>query len=365
MLFFQAGWDFPIRLFCASMQRMNLKVRISLFRLLPVALLLAGLAGCGDPRPPKEQQRDRVVLQTDWFPQPEHGGFYQALARGYYAEAGLDVTILPGGPNAMTTQKVLKGTAHFAMNRADTIYSLVTRDVPVVMVMATLQHDPQALMLHADNPVERFSELDGKTVMAVPGLAWIRWLEAKYAIRLNIIPHDFGIERFLNDKAFIQQCLLTNEPYYVRLAGLEPKVLPLRDSGFDPYHGIYCLQRFAESHPDVVRRFVLASVRGWRDFILNDPAPALKLIAQSNPKMNQGFMRFSYDAMRSGQLVTGDDPSGSLVGNLDPARMEALIAEMQSLGLVDTEEKGRGTADQRPASSVQRPPWYTREFLPH
>lgn len=309
------------------------------------------LVGCGRAGPGEQTGTlpDRVVLQTDWFPQPEHGGFYQALARGFYEEAGLEVEILPGGPNAMSTQKVLRGTAHFAMNRADMVFSLASRGVPVRMVMSTLQHDPQAVMLHAENPVNRLEDLDGATVMAVPGLTWIKWLEARYSIRLKIIPHDFGIERFLNDPGFIQQCLVTNEPFYVRQAGVEAKVLPLRESGFDPYHGIYCLDSFAEANPDVVRRFVHASIRGWRDYILNDPAPALRMISALNPKMSPGFMEFSHGALRSENLVTGEDPTGARVGRLEPARLEALAREMKSLGLV--EEDGPSA-------------WYTTEFLP-
>lgn len=319
-----------------------------------LALLVAGLAmtGCGreDGGSAAPSSSFRVVLQTDWFAQPEHGGFYQALAKGYYEEAGLEVEILQGGPNAMTTQKVLKGTAHFAMNRADTIYGLATRGVGIVMVMATLQNDPQALLLHASNPINSFHGLDGQRVMAVPGLAWIRWLEARYGIKMEILPHDFGLQRFIQDPEFIQQCLLTSEPFHALQAGVETKVLPLRESGFNPYHGVYCLNSFAEEHPDVVARFVAASIRGWRDFALGDPAPALALIAEANPRMNAEFMDFSYRAMLRHALITGDDPHGGLVGQLDPARMEGLVEEMRRLGLIDTDEEP-------PA------PWYSTRFL--
>jgi NitT/TauT family transport system substrate-binding protein len=321
-----------------------------------VRLLMAALpafAGCGDAAREARSQEDgriAVVLQTDWFPQPEHGGFYQALARGFYAEAGLDVTILPGGPNSMSVQKVLKGGAHFAMNRADTVYQLATRNVPIVMVMATLQHDPQAILLHADSPVRSLADLDGRRVMAVPGLAWIRWLEARYGIRMDIIPHDFGMERFISDPDFIQQCLLTNEPFYMRQAGVAVKVLPLRESGFDPCHGIYCLDQFAREHPDTVARFVAASVRGWRDFILGDPAPGFALIAARNPKMTPEFMAFSHATLRDQALVTGSEPGGSLVGWLDPARMAAMAREMRELRLVEP--------DSAPAHD-----WYTTRFL--
>ena len=311
------------------------------------------LTGCSEESPGNVAGKGLVpvTLQTDWFPQAEHGGFYQALAKGYYADAGLDVTILPGGPNAMSTQKILKGSAQFAMNRADTIYSLARRDVPILMVMATLQHDPQGLLLHASNPIDSFEELDGERVMAIPGLAWISWIEAKYGISLDIIPHDFGIERFLNDESFIQQCLITNEPFYVMQAGITPRVMPLRESGFDPYHGIYCLREYAAENDAVVARFVEASILGWKDFILNDPEPAFGMIAERNPKMSREFMNFSRDSMRAANLVTGEADGGSQVGDLDPERMQALVAEMQLLGLVEESPQPNG-------------PWYTIRYLP-
>jgi NitT/TauT family transport system substrate-binding protein len=317
-----------------------------------LAAFLALLAGCGvqDEGPSAaDEALVRVVLQTDWFPQPEHGGFYQALAKGYYREAGLDVEILPGGPNAMSVQKVLKGTAHFAMNRADTIYQLTVRGAPLLMVMATLQHDPQAILLHADDPADSLGDLDGRRVMAVPGLSWIKWIEAKYDIQLDILPHDFGMDRFLSDPRFIQQCLLTNEPFYMRRAGADVKVLPLSDSGFDPYHGIYCLREFAAAQPEVVARFVAASIRGWSDFILNDPAPALARIAELNPKMTPEFMAFSVETLRTRRLVTGRDSEQPQVGRIDPRRMRAMASEMRELGLVEGEPAARD--------------WFTTRFL--
>ena len=336
-------FDFPMIRFFRGFKRYRPGITLTL-----ALVLVVGWIGCS----PGSQRGGGipVVLQTDWFPQPEQGGFYQALAKGYYQEAGLDVRILPGGPNAMSTQKVLKGTAHFAMNRADTIYSLFKREVPILMVMATLQHDPQALLLHQENPINSLAELDGQRVMAVPGLSWIRWLEAKYDLQLEIIPHDFGLQRFLHDPSFIQQCLLTNEPFYVRQAGVVPKVLPLRESGFDPYHGIYCLQSYAAANPDVVRRFVEASMRGWKDYILGDPSPAFALIAERNPKMNRPFMAFSYAAMKADHLVTGDSEDGGQIGRIDSRRMRSLVNELHQLGIVEGPEE-------------TTPSWYTERFL--
>ncbi len=319
------------------------------YAVLTLIVLLLLNSGCRKETAAHQRHLDRVVLQTDWFAQPEHGGFYQALAKGYYADEGLDVTILQGGPNAMSTQKILKGSAHFAMHRADAICLMTERGIDVQMVMATLQHDPQGIMLHDSNPITSFEQLDGVRIMAVPGLSWIKWVEAKYGIELDIIPHDFGLQRFLNDETFIQQCLVTNEPFYAKLAGADPRVMLLRDTGFDPYHGIYCLTRLVEKQPGLVRRFVRASIRGWRDFILGDPAPAMQLIRERNPRMTEAFMQYCYDAMVAGQLVTGDDKSGSHVGMLETSRLDRIEAALQETGLIEGEKR---YGEQ----------WYTTEF---
>lgn len=325
-------------------------------------LAFAVLAGCSDRSDPASASgasADRpgsdtlqsVTVQTDWFPQPEQGGLYQALARGFYEEAGLDVTLLPGGPNSMGVQKVLRGRAQFAMHRADAIYLLHRREVPVVLVMATLQHDPQAILLHQQNPINSLPELDGATLMALPGLPWIDWLKAKYAIDFTVIPHDFGMERFLNDPTFIMQCLLTNEPFVVREAGARPKVLPLRESGFDPYHGLYCLRSFAENNPDTVRRFVQATLRGWKDFLHGDPRPAFDLIAERNSRMSSAFMRFSRGELIKRNLVTGKVSPDDQTGQLDPHRLTALVNDLHQLGLVD-------------GDPPQNHPWFSTRFLP-
>ena len=93
-------------------------------------LMLTALAGgCArqaeEPKPPAALRK--VVFQSDWFPQAEHGGFYQALVKGYYREAGLDVEILPGGPGAAIKLSVAKGTADFGMYRSDDVIVAASR----------------------------------------------------------------------------------------------------------------------------------------------------------------------------------------------------------------------------------------------
>lgn len=313
---------------------MNRIIKFAFSALCVLGFLLS--FGCERRQP--TQTLTPVTLQTDWFPQAEHGGFYQALAKGYYREAGLEVTILPGGPNSFSVRKILGGQAQFAMNRADTIYALSQKGIPVQMVMASLRNDPQALMLHPENPIESLAQLDGASVMAVPGLMWIRWLEAKFGIRLEILPHDYGMDRFLADPAFIQQCLITNEPFYLRQRGVEPKLLRLAETGFNPPHGIYALRSFLNEQPETAHAFITASIRGWEDFMLGDPSPAFELISQRNPKMTREFLLFSHGEMVANELVMPAN-APEATGQLSPTQLMSLAQELHLLGLIEGEIK--------------------------
>lgn len=299
-------------------------------------VVLALLAGCSRSElPGKAGEPIPVMLQTDWYAQAEHGGFYQAVATGLYRDAGLDVTINQGGPGAFGTQKVATGQTAFAIGRSDDVLLAVQQGLPLVIVSALMQHDPQALLLHADNPVSSFPELDGKTVMTTPGAAWVRFLEAKFKIRLNIVPLNYGLAQFMADRNFIQQCFITNEPYFVRKNGIEPKTLLISEAGYDPYRVIFTSQKFLREHPDVVLAFVAASARGWHDFLKGENRAAKALIRADNDKMDEAFIDFSVQVMNASRLVAGDPAAGEYIGKLKPERLQAQIKALADVGMLD------------------------------
>ena len=276
-----------------------------------------------------------VSLQTDWFAQPEHGGFYEALVKGYYRDAGLDVEIRQASPTTIVQQVVATGQADFGIGSSNDVLVAAGRGIPLVMVGALMQRDPQALMVHRESGIRSFKDLDGRKVMAVPGTPFIDVLEKIYGIRISVTPSDFGMARFLADKNFIQQCFVTNEPYYVSQHGADPEVLLISDSGFSPYRVWYARRSLLQEHPDIVRAFTAASIRGWSDYIAGDRAAANALIASLNPKMEPAFMDFSVQAMQKYRLVTGDPAAGEAVGRISRARLELLIRQIGSVGLLD------------------------------
>lgn len=277
----------------------------------------------------------QVRLQTDWFPQAEHGGFYQALAKGYYEEEGLAVALLPGGPGAHIKPKIVAEDAEFGMNPATDITIAVSRNLPLVMVGAYLQHDHQALLLHADSPVKSFSDLDGRTIIASPSLAWIQFLKKKYSITLKLHPVPYGLAQFMADKDSIRQCVITNEPYLAMQQGVRIRTLRLSEAGYDGYHVLFCRRDYARDNPEIVRAFVRASMRGWRDYVEGDPTPAHEMILERNSNMTGDFLNYSRREMIQKAIIAGDPAKGEFVGRFSRTRLAEIATMLHQTGLIE------------------------------
>ncbi len=302
-----------------------------------LAIMALGLLGpgCARPQNPVSPPALRTVtLQTDWFPQAEHGGFYQALAKGFYRDAGLAVELLPGGPGAGINLRVAKGQADFGMNRSDDLIVAASQGLPVVIVGAVLQHDSQVLLVHAASPVQVLEDLAGRTVTASIGMAWIPWLKKSRGIDFSLRPQTYGLVGFFGDPEAIQQGLVTNEPYLAREKGVAIRTLSLRTAGLDVYHTIFCRRELTRAEPGVVRAFVAASIRGWRDYLEGDPTPAHNLILERNAQMTRAFLEFSRDEMRVLGLVRGDTTLGEDIGRIDPQRIRDQIDKLSQLKIL-------------------------------
>jgi NitT/TauT family transport system substrate-binding protein len=308
--------------------------------LLPLVLLAAPGSACKrDAGPPATTQpgstRHKVILQTDWFPQAEHGGYYQALAKGFYAEAGLDVEIWPGGPGSGIKLKVARGDAHFGMLRSDDLILANGAGLPLVMVSATTQHDPQALMVHADSPVKTFKDLDGRTVIGNAAMVFYPYLEKKYGITIERRQNTYSLGEFLSNPNTIQQCLVTNEPFFAELHGRKVRTLLLASSGYDCYQVIFTRREMIRTSPEVVRAFVHASIRGWRDYLDRDPTPANALILKRNPEMTPALLKFSRDELIRHSFVRGDAAKGEDIGQLSRARLTEQMETLVNLKIMD------------------------------
>ncbi|ACB76840.1 ABC transporter substrate-binding protein [Opitutus terrae] len=303
-------------------------------RPLPLALTFLALALWmhGADRP-----LTKLTVQLDWMPEPEHGGFYQAQALGFFREEGLDVTLLPGGPNALVMPKVATGRAD--IGQADSTNTLLQQaeGLPVLQFAAVFQDDPSGLLVNAASSVHRFEDLQGKTIIARPEWAFLAFLEKKYQLKFAVVPQTFSVAAFLGNKEAIQQGYFIAEPHHIVKAGGEmPRFLSTWDAGFRAYAVLVTSRKFARDHPDALRAFVRAYLRGWRSYLEEDPTPAHAALKAANPSNTDEFMAFSRQKIIAEKLVTGRDASGGVtqIGRLDPARFDTQIRQLEELGIL-------------------------------
>ncbi len=290
-----------------------------------------------------------VALQTDWYPQPEHGGFYDAKMRGYYKDEGLEVTILPGGPYVNSAPEVTTGKVQFAMGSSDNTMQSIANGLPFVAVMATMQHDPQALMVHQDSPVHSFQDLDGHAVAVRVGVStYFDYLVKRYHLKnAREIPATYSVANFIQDPGYIQQIFVTSEPFFCRQAGVPVRTMLISETGYDPYRVVLTSRGFLAGHPEVVAKFVRASLRGWKDY-LQHPDDVNAAIAKLNPAMSVAQMQFSYEALRDQHFIDGGGPD---LGKFDPARWASMYQQLLDLKVLS-----------KPFDPTSA---YTVQFLPH
>ena len=290
-------------------------------------------AGCSH-KSQGENNLTKVVLQADWYPQPEHGGFFTALVKGYYKDEGLDLTIEPLGPYLSVEKQISSGAAQFGMGSSDRTLEAIADGQPLVAVAATMQKDPQGVMVRKDSPIHSFADLNGHTVAIKTGSTWWEYIEKRYQLNsVHEVPAMMNVANFVADPDYVQQAFATSEPFFAHKAGIETRVLLTSDAGYSPYRVMFTTRDFLQQHPDIVGKFVRASLRGWRDY-LNDPAPAHAMISRLNPALTPDWMQFSWQALRDGHFVAGDDPSGAQLGQMDPKRWQSMYEQLLDLKVI-------------------------------
>src|ERR1700726_1920772 len=258
--------------------------------LLPRALTVALVAVLVAIAPVSAQTLDKVSFGTNWVPEAEHGGFFQALADGTYKKYGLDVTIVPGGPNDNNRMLLIAGKLDFFM-AANTLMSFdaAANDVPVVTIAAIFQKDPQVFLTHPESKVTKLEELKPLTLfVSKEGISsYFQWLKSEYGFsEKNVRPYTFNPQPFIADQQSAMQGYVTSEPFAVeKAAKFKPNVILLADYGFNTYSTLIETRRdLIEKKPDLVQRFVDASTVGWYHYLYGDNAAGNAMIKKLNPE---------------------------------------------------------------------------------
>ena len=297
------------------------------------ALLLSAAPALG-------QQLDKVSFGTNWVAEAEHGGFYQAVADGTYAKYGLEVTIVPGGPQVNNRLLLLSRKIDFFMS-ANSLQSFdaVAQNIPTIAIAAIFQKDPQVFVTRPEPNIRKFEDLKNLTLfISSEGMAgYFRWMHTEFGFQENKVkPYTFNPQPFLADPKSAMQGYVTSEPYAVeKAAGFKPGVILLADHGFNAYSTLIETRReIVDKKPDLVQRFVDASIIGWYNYLYGDNSAGNAMIKKMNPEMTDELLGYSVAKMKEYGIVDSGDTLRDGIGAMSDARVASFFDKMVRAGVV-------------------------------
>lgn len=277
---------------------------------------------------------DKITFGTNWVAEAEHGGFFQAIADGTYRKYGLDVSIVSGGPNDNNRMLLIAGKIDFYM-AANTLMSFnaVANNVPLVAVAAIFQKDPQIFLMHPGSKVTRIEDLKPLTLfVSKEGMTgYFQWLKSEYGFgEKNVRPYTFNPQPFIASPQSAMQGYVTSEPFAVqKAAGFKPDVLLLADYGFNGYSTlIEAREDLIIKKPDLVQRFIDASIVGWYNYLYGDNSGANALIKKLNPEMTDELLAYSLARMKEFGIVDSGDTLKNGIGAMSDERVTSFFDKM-------------------------------------
>jgi NitT/TauT family transport system substrate-binding protein len=282
--------------------------------------------------------QEKVSFGTDWKAEAEHGGYYQAIATGIYRQHGLDVSLRQGGPQVNHAQLLAAGRLDFNLAPNSFVpLNFVRENIPMVAVAAIFQKDPSVLIAHPGQGNDTLAALKGKPIMIGSDTrigSWV-FLKSKFGYTDDQIrPYTFSVAPFLADPKAIQQGYLSSEPFTIESQGVKPVVLLLADAGYASYGSlIQTSDKLVQEKPDLVQRFVDASIEGWYSYLYGDPAPANELIKRDNPEMTDALLAYGIAKIKEYGIVDSGAAKSSGIGVMTEARWQDFFNAMAEAGV--------------------------------
>ena len=308
-----------------------MNIRPSLQTLAITALLVGATSGFS---------QEKVIFATNWKAQAGHGGFYQAVADGTYKRMGLDVEIQQGGPQANNRPLLAVGKIDFLMaGNLLLSFDNVKNGVPTVVVASIFQKDPQAIFAHPGQGYEKFSELTKAPVAFISKdgqFSFWQWMKAEHGFKdEQLKPYVFNVGPFLADKKSVQQGYSISEPISIKAqAGFDPVVHLLADNGFSTYSTtIETRADLVKNKPEMVQKFVDASLLGWYNYLYGDNKAANEMIKKANPEATDAGIAGSIELMKKLGIVDSGEALQNGIGAMSTARIKDFYDKMVKAGL--------------------------------
>lgn len=286
------------------------------------------------PPAPKEEVAVKQIL--DWFPQSTHGGHFAAAEKGIYKDAGLNVTLEPGGPQVSATQIVASGKAEFGITGGDVLLQAREEGIPIVAVAAYLQDSPAALFYHTGQDIQGFEDLNGRRVTALLYAAY--WQYLKNAFNLDQVQEtNFTGQyaNFLEDKESVVQGYLISDVASFKAQGVDVQYLEVSSSGYRPYMSVlFTTEKYLQENPETVKAYVEATIKGWNYY--KDHAPEINpVIAKANTSKTAESL--DAEAAELQRYVYEGDAAQHGVGYMSAERWADIAGKLFEVGVLKKE----------------------------
>lgn len=284
---------------------------------------------------------NKIIFATNWVAQPEHGGFYQALADDEYSNCGLDLEIVQGGPNSNNRAKLI--TKKIDLYMGGNLIQLInarSENIPIKMVASFFQKDPQIIISHPDGDLKNWESIKNADPIFISDLGLVtfyKWMEEEYGFQSSKRrPYLFNPSPFLANINSAQQGYLTSEPYVIKKElGVEPNIFLLADHGFNTYATtIEVLDETIINRPEDIQCFIDASKIGWKKYLHGDSTKANELIKMENPDMTDEKINYSISKLKEYGIVESDDTLENGIGYFLPNRVQGFYKKMLEYDVV-------------------------------
>jgi diguanylate cyclase (GGDEF)-like protein/PAS domain S-box-containing protein len=292
-----------------------------LFSLHP-ALLLAGTTALTP-----------AVLQLKWKHQFQFAGYYAAIEKGYYRDAGLMVTLREAVQGVDPTEAVLNGDAQFGVGGSSLVL-VRAAGKPVVALAAILQHSPLGILSLSGSNIKNVHDLAGKRIMLEPKPAEIMALlraEGVAGDAVRAVPHEFSLDKLLNGEVDAVSVYSTTEPYQLDKRRIAYNIIYPERSGIDFYGDtLFTSQDVIKKQPEMVRQFRDASLRGWK-YALEHQDEMIDLILKHYNSAHLTRGQLAYEAVQIKKLIRPDLVE---IGYMNPGRWQHIIDTYSQLGMI-------------------------------
>lgn len=334
------GTSVPARgaLGLSSLVEVHFKNRCTSRYLTGLLCLLAAcaLAGLVRAQEPPEPALEPVRLQLKWSHQFQFAGYYAAIAKGYYTEAGFAVSLIEGQPTRNPRDAVLAGEAEFGVAGSDLALGYLEGE-PVVVLAAVFQHSPYALLALQSSGIKEPADLKGRRIMLRGGESSTEiyaMLEEAGVGRDDFeeLPLSFRHEVLLEGATDAMSVYLTDQPFFDGVPGGETVILRPVAFGIDFYGDcLFTTQALLDEDPERVAAFRAASLRGWH-YAMENPGEVIAYIQQNYPgSRSEVQLRSEADQMQA--LIL---PQLVPMGSMNPERWDRIATAYRDVGMTDS-----------------------------